>query len=114
MHRVKLRNFLHLSIVMVILALTACAGGPTGPGAAPGQPAAPAAAPGGELPVPRNETIYLEDTGTFRIFDSYNTYIPNGNDFANGYVQVGTEYLFYANFATGEIQPWLAKDYVYK
>ncbi len=115
MHRVKLRNFLHLSIVVVMLTLTACAGGPTGPGAAPGQPAAPAAAvvPGGELPVPRNETIYLEDSGTFRIFDSYNRFIPNGYDFANGYVQIGLEYLFYANFATGEIQPWLAKDYVY-
>lgn len=113
MHKFRVRNFLHLTVVAFLLFVTACAG-PTGPGAAaPGQPAAPAAAPGGELPVPRNETLYMEDSATFRIFDSYNTYIPNGNDFANGFVQIGTEYLFYANFATGEIQPWLAKDYVY-
>ena len=65
--------------------LTGCAG-PTGPGAAaPGQARARRPPlPGSELPVPRNETIYLEDTSTFRIFDSYNTLIPNGNDFANG------------------------------
>ncbi|MEZ4679379.1 MAG: ABC transporter substrate-binding protein [Caldilineaceae bacterium] len=90
--------------------------GPTGPVgvAAPGAPASDAAVvPGGELPVPRNETIYMEDSATFRIFDSFNRFIPNGNDFANGFLQIGMEYLFYANFATGEIQPWLATDYKY-
>lgn len=99
--------------VMLALVMAACATGPTGP-ATGGLPAAQeGAAPGGELPVPRNETIYLEDTGTFRIFDSFNNLIPNGNDFANGYIQIGTEYFFYANFATGEIQPWLATEYSY-
>ena len=55
----------------------------------------------------------MEDSATFRIFDSFNRFIPNGNDFANGFLQIGMEYLFYANFATGEIQPWLATDYSY-
>lgn len=99
--------------VIFSLLFTACTPAPTG--SQPVGPAAPgeAAVPGGELPVPRNETIYMEDSATFRIFDSFNNLIPNGNDFANGFVQIGTEYLFYANFATGEIQPWLATEYSY-
>lgn len=111
------RYFMLASLCVVFsLLFTACTAGPTGP-TGPGAPAAPAgeqaAAPSGELPVPRNETIYIEDSATFRIFDSFNNLIPNGNDFANGFVQIGTEYLFYANFATGEIQPWLATEYSY-
>jgi peptide/nickel transport system substrate-binding protein len=102
-------------LVVAALVLGACATGPTGPAAGGAAPAGgeQAAAPGGELPVPRNETIYIEDSATFRIFDSFNTLIPQANDFANGYVQIGIEYFFYANFATGEIQPWLATEYSY-
>lgn len=111
------KKLLIVNLVLVLsLLLTACAAaGPTGPvgPAAPGAAPDAAAVPGGELPVPRNETIYIEDSATFRIFDSYNNLIPNGNDFANGFVQIGTEYFFYANFATGEIQPWLATEYSY-
>ncbi|MBX3014024.1 MAG: ABC transporter substrate-binding protein [Caldilineaceae bacterium] len=103
--------FASLFVVFSLL-LTACTAGPTGP-VGPAAPGGEAAVPGGELPVPRNETIYMEDSATFRIFDSFNNLIPNGNDFANGFVQVGTEYFFYANFATGEIQPWLATEYTY-
>jgi len=67
-----------------------------------------------DLPVPREETIFLEDTpGPFTIFDSFNTRIPNGNQFANGFFQIGMEYLFLANFATGEVEPWLATGYEY-
>ncbi len=67
-----------------------------------------------ELPVPREETIFLEDTpGPFTAFDSFNTYIPNGNDFANGHIQIGREYLFLANFATGEVEPWIAESFEY-
>src|SRR5690242_676711 len=66
------------------------------------------------LPVPREETIVMEDTpGPFTVFDSFNTRIPNGNDFANGFYQVGMEYLFLANFSTGEVEPWLATGYEY-
>lgn len=67
-----------------------------------------------ELPVPREETIFLEDSpGPYQIFDSFNTRIPNGNEFANGYWQIGQEGLFLANFATGEVEPWLATGYEY-
>lgn len=68
----------------------------------------------GDLPVPREETIFMEDTpGPFTAFDSFNTRIPNGNDFANGHYQIGMEYLFLANFSTGEVEPWLATGYEY-
>lgn len=67
-----------------------------------------------QLPVPREETIFLEDRpNIFVAFDSFNTRIPNGNDFANGYVQVGQEYLFLGNAATGEYEPWLGKSWEY-
>jgi peptide/nickel transport system substrate-binding protein len=68
----------------------------------------------GELPVPREETIFMEDTpGPYTAFDSFNTRIPQGNDFANGFYQIGNEYLFLANFSTGEVEPWLATGYEY-
>ncbi|MHB8629062.1 MAG: ABC transporter substrate-binding protein [Aggregatilineales bacterium] len=67
----------------------------------------------GELPVPRNQTIFLEDTAQYLVFDSYNTLIPNGNEFASGFVQIGNEYLFLNNYATGAFEPWLAKSYEY-
>jgi peptide/nickel transport system substrate-binding protein len=67
----------------------------------------------GSLPVPRNETIFLEDTAVYAVFDSFNVMIPNGNEFAQGFVQIGNEYLFLGNFATGKIEPWLGKSYEY-
>jgi peptide/nickel transport system substrate-binding protein len=67
-----------------------------------------------ELPVPRNETIFLEDSpGPYTVFDSFNQRIPQGNEFANGYNQIVVENLFLANFATGEVEPWLAESYEY-
>ncbi|HVU12225.1 MAG TPA: ABC transporter substrate-binding protein [Phototrophicaceae bacterium] len=66
-----------------------------------------------ELPVPRNETIFMEDTAVYTVFDSFNTRIPQGDEYANGYQQVGVENLFLANFATGKIEPWLATGYTY-
>jgi len=66
-----------------------------------------------QLPVPRNETLFMEDTATFRIFDSFNYFIPNGVEFAVGFWQLATEYLWYANLATGKIVPWLATKYLY-
>ena len=68
----------------------------------------------GDLPVPREETIFLEDTpGPYQIFDSFNDNIPNGNEFANGYIQIGREYLFLANFASGEFESWQAESFEY-
>src|SRR5579859_1235305 len=67
----------------------------------------------GELPVPRNQTIFLEDTSQFLVFDSFNPYSVGGNEFANGFEQLGIEYLFVNNYATGKLEPWLAKSYQY-
>lgn len=64
------------------------------------------------LPYNRNETIVMDQTD-YSIFDSFNIYIPNGNEFANGYEQQVIEYLWYANYVTGEITPWLATGYTY-
>ncbi|NDJ60717.1 MAG: ABC transporter substrate-binding protein [Chloroflexi bacterium] len=73
-----------------------------------------AAQDGFDLPVPREATLVIEDTATpISIFDSFNPRIPSGNWNPNGYRQIGQEYLFYANFATGEIVPWLATGYAY-
>ena len=67
-----------------------------------------------ELPVPRNETIFMENSpGPYTVFDSFNQRIPQGNEFANGYNQIVVENLFLANFATGDIEPWLATGYSY-
>src|SRR5262245_38853790 len=67
----------------------------------------------GSLPVPREQTIFLEDTAAYAVFDSFHVRIPNGNEFAQGFYQIGNEYLFLGNFATGQIEPWLAKSYEY-
>lgn len=64
------------------------------------------------LPYNRNETIVMDQTD-YSIFDSFNIYIPNGNEFASGYQQQVIEYLWYANYVTGEITPWLATGYSY-
>lgn len=69
---------------------------------------------GYDLPVPREATLVIEDTTTpISIFDSFNPRISGGNWGPNGYRQIGQEYFFYANFATGEIVPWLATGYEY-
>lgn len=64
------------------------------------------------LPFSRNETVVM-DQGAFTVFDRFNPYMPNGVEFAAGWWQISTEYLWYANYATGEIVPWLAESYSY-
>src|SRR5690606_4154665 len=64
------------------------------------------------LPYARNETIVMDQTD-YSVFDSFNMYIPNGNEFASGYRQQVIEFLWYANYVTGEITPWLATGYSY-
>lgn len=64
------------------------------------------------LPYNRAETI-VQDQTDYAVFDSFNLFIPNGNEFANGYQQQVIEYLWYANYVTGEIVPWLAESYSY-
>jgi peptide/nickel transport system substrate-binding protein len=64
------------------------------------------------LPFARSEAMVF-DQGNFGIFDSFNLFIPNGNEFAAGHQQVAIEYFWYVNYATGEIIPWLADSYSY-
>ena len=49
----------------------------------------------------------------FAVFDSFNDMIPNGNEFASGFVQISLEALWYVNYATGEVIPWLAESHEY-
>lgn len=64
------------------------------------------------LPTPREQTLVIEQTPN-NVWDSFNPFIPNGEAYNYGYAIVCREYLFYSNFLTGEITPWLAQDYSY-
>ncbi len=84
--------------------------------AATDTPAAAAAQPfvlnGVTMPFPRNEAV-VNDQVNFAVFDSFNPFIPNGNEFAAGMEQISMEYLWYVNYATGDIVPWLADSFEY-
>ena len=64
------------------------------------------------IPTPRNQTVIFEQTKT-DIFDSFNPYIPNGEQASYGITQICRECMFYANFEQGKIIPWLATKYEY-
>jgi peptide/nickel transport system substrate-binding protein len=64
------------------------------------------------LPTPREQTVVIEERPT-NIWDSFNPFIPNGEVGAFGLGIVCREYLFYANFLTGEVTPWTAESYEY-
>ncbi len=64
------------------------------------------------LPFKRSEAV-VNDQVNFGVFDSFNPFIPNGNEFAAGNMQISIEYLWYVNYATGDIIPWLADKYEY-
>lgn len=66
----------------------------------------------GNLPTPRNQTIVVEESLN-NIWDSFNPFIANGENGGYGLVQTCREALFYANFLTGEVRPWLATGYTY-
>jgi len=80
--------------------------------------AAAAAAPSGPpqkgavVPTPRNQTVIF-DTSTFFVFDSFSHLIPNGQQYQGGFQQSCKEYLFYANYAAGKIEPWLGQSWRY-
>jgi peptide/nickel transport system substrate-binding protein len=92
-------------------ATTAPVGSPT---------AAPAAAPaavkpsekGAVVPTPRNQTVVI-DRPVFTVFDGFTAFIPNGQEYSAGFQQVCKEFLFYANYAAGKIEPWLATGWKY-
>ncbi len=64
------------------------------------------------LPTPREQTVVIEQS-IINVWDSFNPFIPNGEAYQYGYGQICRESMFYANFLTGEIRPWLAEGYVY-
>ncbi len=64
----------------------------------------------GALPVPRDQTVVQEQT-PYTVFDSFNPFIPNGNQWASGWLQICNEPLFYGNVAAGKVVPWLATKF---
>jgi peptide/nickel transport system substrate-binding protein len=134
------RKFLAVAAVGAAALLAACGGNdyPTiapqtpaastgaagGSSAAPGSTArastapssAPSAAPAGggsaNIPTPRNQTVVFE-TSKLSVFDSFNPYIPSGEQYQAGNVQGAREAMFYFDFPTGRLIPWLATKYEY-
>jgi peptide/nickel transport system substrate-binding protein len=86
---------------------------PAKPTEAP-KPAAPSGPPskGAVVPTPRHQTVVL-DQSTFFVFDSFNPFIPNGQQYQAGFQQTCKEFLFYANYAAGKIEPWLGASWKY-
>ncbi len=61
--------------------------------------------------VPRNQTLKVENiSGRVALPENFNPFIP-GNNLVNGYWQVAAESLFYLNYESGELIPWLAESY---
>ena len=83
--------------------LAACNDAPTGTQKQQGESIAP---------TPRNQTVII-DRLEFSVFDSFNPFTPNGQQYDAGLYQVCQEFLFYFNMVTGEITPWLATKWEY-
>ncbi len=66
------------------------------------------------LPTPREETLVMHDSYPFTIFDSFNPFIPQGHDYQSGHYQLCVEFLWYINYATGEVIPWLITGWEYE
>jgi peptide/nickel transport system substrate-binding protein len=64
----------------------------------------------GALPVPRDEAVVQEQV-QYTVFDSFNPFTPNGNEWPSGWLQICNEPFFYANVAAGKVVPWLATDF---
>lgn len=64
----------------------------------------------GALPVPRDEAVVQEQT-SYTVFDSFNPFTPNGNEWPSGWLQICNEPFFYANVAAGKVVPWLATGF---
>src|SRR5579884_1000089 len=105
-------------------AAPAATAAPTAPTAAATSPTAAATASaavkvvngqvqsGGVVPTPRNQTVVIDQV-LFHVFDSFNPFIPNGQEYEAGFQQVCKEFLFYANYAAGKIEPWLGTAWKY-
>jgi peptide/nickel transport system substrate-binding protein len=64
------------------------------------------------MPFNRFDAV-IADGGDYSLFDIFNPFIPNGEHYDNGLVQIVREYLWYVNYATGELTPWLAEKWEY-
>ena len=64
------------------------------------------------VPTPRNQTVIINQA-EFSVFDSFNPFIPNGQQYNAGLYQACEEFLFYFNMVTGEITPWLGTKWEY-
>src|SRR5579875_2336486 len=64
------------------------------------------------VPTPRAETLVM-DQSTFTVFNSFNNFIPNGNQYQAGLYIINQEYPFYLNLAEGKLVPWLATGWKY-
>lgn len=67
---------------------------------------------GATAPTPRAETLVM-DQATFTVFDSYNNFIPNGNQYNAGLYIVAQEQPIYLNLAEGKLIYWLATGWKY-
>lgn len=107
----KLRLFC-LLLVLPLLLLAACAPAvPAATGEMAEEETADAGVAGEYIPVPREDAVIINETGTFSVFGSYNPFIPSGD--TRGMWQAGQEHLFNINWATGEFVYWLAESYDY-
>ncbi len=87
----------------------------TAASAIPSSAASVAPAAGGStanIPTPRNQTVVFE-TSKLSTFDSFNPYIPNGEQYQAGMVQGCRECMFYFDFPTNKLIPWLATKFEY-
>lgn len=66
----------------------------------------------GIAPTPRAQTVIV-DQSDMTVFDRFNPFIPNGENYQGGVGQVVKEWLWYANLATGETKAWLGESYSY-
>jgi peptide/nickel transport system substrate-binding protein len=67
--------------------------------------------PTGGYPVPREETLVINETGIQRIFDAANPFVPNA--LVGGWDQMCGSRLMYLNWASGESINMLVEDYEY-
>jgi peptide/nickel transport system substrate-binding protein len=86
-----------------------CSPTPSSAGAPSGAPAGAASA---NIPTPRNQTVVFE-TSKLSVFDSFNPYIPSGEQYQAGVVQGCRECMFYFDFPTNRLIPWLATKHEY-
>ncbi len=62
------------------------------------------------IPTPREQTLICEMLIN-NVWDSFNAFIPIGDSYNYGISQLTRENMFYVNFVSGEIKPWLAESF---